>query len=60
MISPLPNIDMLEWSLVDGPPLASGELWKGRPTYFIYYAYVANPVPLTFDIDFKVNWIENQ
>lgn len=55
MISPLPNIDLTKWSLVDGPPLVNGKSWNGRPTYFIYYSYVAKPVPLTFDIDFQVS-----
>lgn len=51
MISPVSGVEIESWSLPTDEPLA-GPLWNGRKTYFIYYAYGLEPVPLVFSIDF--------
>lgn len=56
MISPVSGVKLQSWSLKSDKPLA-GPLWRGRDTYFIYYAYGLNPVPLVFSMDFKVIFI---
>lgn len=53
MISPEKNVELVSWSFEGTKPLA-GSKWNGRETYFIYYAYGRTPVPLEFDMDFKV------
>ncbi|KAJ8925688.1 hypothetical protein NQ315_009535 [Exocentrus adspersus] len=53
MISPVSGIKLEKWSLKSEKPLA-GPLWRGRDTYFIYYAYGLNPVPLVFSMDFNI------
>lgn len=54
MVSPVVGITLEKWDLKIETPLA-GPLWNGRKTYFIYYAYGIEPVPLRFSMDFKVN-----
>lgn len=53
MISPVQGVEINQWSIPTPEPLA-GPLWNGRNTYFIFYAYGLDPVPLAFWIDFKV------
>ncbi|XP_018563035.1 endoplasmic reticulum metallopeptidase 1 isoform X1 [Anoplophora glabripennis] len=53
IISPVSGLKLQNWSLKSEKPLA-GPLWRGRDTYFIYYAYGMNPVPLVFSMDFKI------
>ncbi|CAH1280027.1 unnamed protein product [Diabrotica balteata] len=53
MISPVLGVEITDWSIPTQEPLA-GPLWNGRKTYFIYYAYGLEPVPITVTIDFKV------
>ncbi|XP_060528863.1 endoplasmic reticulum metallopeptidase 1-like [Cylas formicarius] len=53
MFSPVRGVKILNWSLPPDHPLA-GPSWQGRDTYFIYYAYGLDPVPLNFSIDFEI------
>ncbi|KAJ8939085.1 hypothetical protein NQ314_011239 [Rhamnusium bicolor] len=53
MISPVSGVQLEKWSLKTHKLLA-GPLWNGRDTYFIYYAYGLDPVPLVFSMDFKI------
>lgn len=53
MISPAQGVEVESWSIPTPHPLA-GPQWNGRNTYFIYYAYGLDPVPLSFSIDFKI------
>ncbi|XP_066142542.1 endoplasmic reticulum metallopeptidase 1-like isoform X2 [Euwallacea fornicatus] len=53
MMSPVPGVEIRGWSIPTPEPLA-GPLWNGRNTYFIYYAYGLEPVPLRFWIDFRI------
>lgn len=53
MISPVKGIHLHKCSLKEEHPLA-GPKWNDRETYFIYYAYGLEPVPLIFSMDFKV------
>ncbi|XP_050315595.1 endoplasmic reticulum metallopeptidase 1-like isoform X2 [Anthonomus grandis grandis] len=53
IISPIIGIEIKNWSIPTPEPLA-GPKWNGRDSYFVFYAYGLDPVPLRFWIDFKV------
>lgn len=53
MISPVLGVHLHKCSLKEEHPLA-GPKWNGRETYFIYYAYGLEPVPLVFSMELKV------
>ena len=53
IVCPETGIELDGWSLLEGEPLAGPE-WHGRKTYFVYYAYAADPKPWVFHLDFKV------
>lgn len=54
MLSPVLGVELRNWSLVEGIPLAATPLWNNRKTYFVYYGYAGEPQPLKFSMDFKV------
>uniref|UniRef100_A0A1Y1MFR8 FXNA-like protease n=1 Tax=Photinus pyralis TaxID=7054 RepID=A0A1Y1MFR8_PHOPY len=54
MVSPVLGVTLERWSLVNEKPLAAAPLWNGRFTYFIYYCYAGDSVPLVFSMDFQV------
>ncbi|KAF5278793.1 hypothetical protein FQA39_LY18351 [Lamprigera yunnana] len=54
MVSPVLGVELESWSLVQGIPLAAAPLWNNRFTYFIYYCYAGELIPLNFSMDFKI------
>lgn len=54
MVSPVKGVELLRWSILEGPPLA-GPRWNGRETYFVYFSYADKPKPWVFSLDLRVS-----
>lgn len=53
MFSPAVGVELDRWSL-KSEPLVAAEPWNKRKTYFVFYAYAADPVPFNLTLYLKV------
>lgn len=53
MFSPAIGVELEKWNL-KSEPLVAAEPWNKRKTYFVFYAYAADPVPFNLTLYLKV------
>lgn len=55
MISPVKGVTLKKWDINEDPPLADVQRWRdNRKSYFIYYCYAGETVPLNLTLTLKV------